>query len=881
MTASPETLTFTVGDWSTAQTVTVRAAAAADAADDTATVNHAVSGGDYGANNDAADPVSVTVDDGGGNHPATGRPDILGNAFVGDTLTAVTDNIGDADGLGDFEYLWWADGKLIAGATKATYELADAERDKKIKVSVSFTDGQGNAEGPLFSVSVGPVAGLPDAPSGLRAEAGDREVALNWTAPGNRSHVNPYNGGSKVMRHEISVDGGSWTVIPRSGEGEENEESYVVTQLQNGRQYGFQVRAVNAVGPSEASREVRMTPGLGICNRTPQVRDLIMYRLSHVDGCGSVTPDDLGSITNALYLGRLNITALRRGDFDGLTSVPMLELSGNQLSSLPAGIFDDLESLTTLTLGQNRLSSLRQDVFNNLAALTMLELRENRLSSLPPGVFDQLLALEYLDLYDNNLASFAFDAINALPALSFLTLAGNPIWVAGVVVKPTALTISRGDTATYRMRLNTFPLAGTRIEPAADSAGVTVSPASVTFARSDWFRYKDVTVSVAQSATAWSATVTHTVVQYGEFGMATPSVTITIPASDRSRNTVMIAADDTATTGVLSVADAEANEKKDSTMEFVVTLDPAASDTVTVDYATSDGTATAGEDYTATSGTLTFTAGETTKTISVPITDDAEDDGGETLTLTLSNASGADLGDAEAAGTIRNTNEAATPLTASFSNMPASHTGAEFTFGLTFSENVELSYVTLCDTAFAVTGGEVKTARRQQQGSNQAWDITVEPASANDTVTITLPETTDCNAVDAICTHDGRPLSHSLSATVVDSASSSAGDAANGDVIVDDGLDAALALVDGVTPDEAAAALSGEGGLSEAQLDALDHLGNRNGRYDLGDMLSWRDRCQRGEARCGTTPTDSGPASAAALLGVAAAGDYALAAHRT
>ena len=167
----------------------------------------------------------------------------------------------------------------------------------------------------------------------------------------------------------------------------------------------------------------------------------------------------------------------------------------------------------------------------------------------------------------------------------------------------------------------------------------------------------------------------------------------------------------------LSVADAEASEEDDTAVEFVVTLAPASSDTVTVDYATSDGTAAAGSDYTATSGTLTFAAGDTTKTVSVPIADDTVDDGGETFTLTLSNASGAGLGDAEATGTILNAETR--PLTASFSNMPASHTAEDFTFGLAFSEEVELSYVTLRDTAFVVTGGEVKTAQRQQQGSNQ------------------------------------------------------------------------------------------------------------------------------------------------------------------
>ena len=98
-----------------------------------------------------------------------------------------------------------------------------------------------------------------------------------------------------------------------------------------------------------------------------------------------------------------------------------------------------------------------------------------------------------------------------------------------------------------------------------------------------------------------------------------------------------------------------------------------------------------------------------------------------------------------------------------------------------------------------------------------------------------------------------------------DAASDAASDAA------DDALEDALAVVDGLTPDVAAAVLLGEQTLGEAELAALDRLGNGNGRYDLGDLLSWIDRCRRGEAHCGRTSTDSGPA-AAALLGAAAAG---------
>ena len=109
------------------------------------------------------------------------------------------------------------------------------------------------------------------------------------------------------------------------------------------------------------------------------------------------------------------------------------------------------------------------------------------------------------------------------------------------------------------------------------------------------------------------------------------------------------------------------------------------------------------------------------------------------------------------------------PLTASFSNMPDSHDGsAEFTFDLTFSENFPLSYVTLRDHAFtkdAQNEDHVVAAKRKVPGSNQTWTITVEP-SGTGAITITLPETTDCDDDGAICTDDGRMLSHAVTVTV-------------------------------------------------------------------------------------------------------------------
>ena len=104
----------------------------------------------------------------------------------------------------------------------------------------------------------------------------------------------------------------------------------------------------------------------------------------------------------------------------------------------------------------------------------------------------------------------------------------------------------------------------------------------------------------------------------------------------------------------IAVADARVEEGDGVALAFAVVLSRAASGTLTVDYATADGSAHAGDDYTAASGTLTFAAGERSQKIRVGVLDDAHDEGEETLTLTLTNASSGWLTDGDATGTIEN-----------------------------------------------------------------------------------------------------------------------------------------------------------------------------------------------------------------------------------
>ncbi|HST16386.1 MAG TPA: Calx-beta domain-containing protein [Gaiellaceae bacterium] len=121
---------------------------------------------------------------------------------------------------------------------------------------------------------------------------------------------------------------------------------------------------------------------------------------------------------------------------------------------------------------------------------------------------------------------------------------------------------------------------------------------------------------------------------------------------------------------VLSVADASVSEAAGS-VQAVVTLTPAATGTVTVKYATADGTAKAGADYSAVSGTLTFTAGQTSKTVAIPVADDNIVEANRAFTFTLSAPTGgATLGHASATMTIRN-DDVASPPPPILSNNPA------------------------------------------------------------------------------------------------------------------------------------------------------------------------------------------------------------------
>ena len=108
-----------------------------------------------------------------------------------------------------------------------------------------------------------------------------------------------------------------------------------------------------------------------------------------------------------------------------------------------------------------------------------------------------------------------------------------------------------------------------------------------------------------------------------------------------------------------TVADTEVQEAEGATLDFVVTLSRAPTQDMAIWYRTYNGTATAGEDYVAVLSSFTVAPGETTKTVSVSVLDDAHDEGAETVNFWLTGRERGEFAtsqftDPHAIGTIRN-----------------------------------------------------------------------------------------------------------------------------------------------------------------------------------------------------------------------------------
>ena len=534
---------------------------------------------------------------------------------------------------------------------------------------VQVRAGNSVGDGPWSASATGtpvPSASAPSAPSAPALTAGDGQLGVSWTAPlDNGASIDDYD-----VRYRPA--GGSWTELPDTVKS--TATSATITGLTNGTAYEVQVRAGNSVGDGPWSASATGTPvpsasapsapsapaltagdgQLGVSWTAPLDNGASIddYDVRYRPAGGSWTelPDTVKSTaTSATITGLTNGTAyevqVRAGNSVG---------DGPWSASAPgtpvASVSEDRAVLVELynatnganwTNNTNWDSSAPLDQWHGVSTdangrVTGLDLFNNQLTGSIPSSLRSLTNLTSLLLFDNQLTGSIPSSLGSLTNLEGLNLRHNQL-TGSIPSSLGSLTNLEGLNLGFNQLTGSIP----------SSLG------SLTNLRIFWLDGNQLTGSIPAALCTFAGTINP---QQGR---------VFLPCEPSSAAAQSLAA--------LSVSDARAEEAAGAAVAFAVTLSRAASDAVTVDYATRDGSARAGEDYTAASGTLTFAAGESSKTVEVAVIDDAHDEGEETFVLALSNASGARLEDAEATGTIENADLLPAALIARFGRASAEH----------------------------------------------------------------------------------------------------------------------------------------------------------------------------------------------------------------
>ncbi len=650
VTVAPSKLTFTEDNWDQPQTVTVSAAQDADAEDASATIAHAVSGGDYGSI--AAEDVEVTVTD---DEIASTKVTLSVSATsvdedAGSTSVTVTAELDESARTSATE-VTVSVGAVGDGATEGTdyatvsdftLTIAAGQTTGTASFTLTPTDDAIDEDDETLTVD-GAVQGLSVTRTTLTIEDDDtRGIAVSSTdltvdegagsstytvvlesQPTGTVTVTPSVSGDSdvtVAPSTLTFTEDNWDqpqtlTVSAAQDDDADDSSATITHAVSGGDYG-----------SETADDVEVTV---------TDNDVVAIHTASITLCGAT----LGSTTGVAYDSSVDICWDTEGPIP-MGSDVVIEERVKKFQDYP----DPFSSWQEIARGNNFTPCSSDD--NSCVKYT-------RTGLMRAESFTQELRIRR-----------GSDVLGTSPQLEAAAPNSNENGLQAQLSQ----AIDEDTWAFIEKPTGPFVVGLVFSEP---DLGALYSEA-VRGLKTDDFRMTNGTVTAIEGWNGGSYKVRVTPTTLGE------PVTIKLKAktvrgvgegiTDAGKNaftrrntgsnkvvqqTAAAAGKVTATPG-LSVADAEVDEGPDATLSFQVTLSRAASGSVAVDWATADGTATAGQDYTAARGTLTFASGETSQTVTVTVLDDAHNEGTETLTLTLSNPSGARITDGTATGTIIN-----------------------------------------------------------------------------------------------------------------------------------------------------------------------------------------------------------------------------------
>ena len=592
-------LTFTAETWDRAQTVTVSAAPDADAADDAATVSHAVSGGGYGPVTAADVAVTVADDE---------------TASTGVTLT-VSDEAVDEDA--------GATAITVTGALNGAPKTSDTALTVSVSGGTASTEDFAAVQDFTLTIAAGQASGTASftlTPVDDAIDEDDETVRVAGAAPG--LEVTPATvtiedddmRGIAVSTEALTVpegDSRTYTVVLRS---QPTGPVTVSPSLEAGSSSDVTVSGALTFTASDWDRAQTVTvsaaPDADAVNDAATVSHAVSGGgygpVTAAEVAVTVADDETASTRVVLTVSPTSVEE----DEDGTTITVTGALNGAPGTS---------DTAVTVSVSGGTAST------EDFAAVQDFTLTIDAGETSGTASFTLTPVDDAIDEDDETVrVAGAAPGLEVTPAT--VTIEDDDM--RGIAVSTEALTVPEGGAATYTVALRSQPTGPVTVSPsleAGSSSDVTVSGA-LTFTAADWDRAQTVTVSAAQDADAANdaATVEHAV-SGGGYGSVT--------AADVA---VTVADDETASTGVtLTVSPTSVEEDEDGTTITVTGAlngAPGTSDTA-VTVSVSGGTAST-EDFAAVQDfTLTIDAGETSGTASFTLTpvDDAIDEDDETV----------------------------------------------------------------------------------------------------------------------------------------------------------------------------------------------------------------------------------------------------------
>ena len=672
---SPQRLIFTPSSWNTAKTVTVSAAQDADSTDDEARITHSVSGADYGEAETTADPVSVTVTD--DDIPSTQITLSVSTQTVHEsagttpiTVTAQLDGVpagvpveitlslegtagGAQDGI-DFATLTPVTLTIGASATSASTQVPVTPFDDRIdedagetlqlvaqtssnlaltpasRFDVTIEDD--DERGFVLSKSSATVGEGDDTSYTVKLATQPTEnVTVTLTPSGPAASdltMDPPN----VMFTASSWNTAQTVTVSAADDADANDETGIIVHETSEGDYAS-VRGEVAItvldktgGPIVTGVTISPTPpGASAVRTSPNTKDgLMALPANAVHGPGAslvftvtfsravtVVPDANTGAAPELMFKTYGHDRTQRARYRGGSGSTQLSFGwtvgrGDYDPNGPSGLGFVMNGAKMEDVnGRNAVKNIRNTDFE-----------AHRLRG---GFYNMRLSTEGSTVAEGDRVRVTVARTGGDQATAFARVKVTPA-IAGQDGNP--------KTETFQFGLNYGT--GERIDQAIAIDHILV-PID--------------TQSTSQRTVTFE--ITDSDFDRGWYEIAAPA-SVTVAVTDNGLTTAL---------PNLAVGPTNTHEAAGATLDFEVTLTPASDSIVTVDYATRDGTATVADaDYVATSGTLTFAAGETNHIVPVEVLPDAHDEDVETVWLVLSNAQGAQIeaGKGESYGQIHN-----------------------------------------------------------------------------------------------------------------------------------------------------------------------------------------------------------------------------------